>query len=328
MKIALIGPGIMPIPPPGWGALEILIWDMYQELKLNHDVEIINIIRNNDNDSMESTEYIKQLISIINSKSYDFVHIHYDVHYHILPHLNCKHKAITSQYPFLLQLDRHRGDDFEKTFNYMCKSDDYIFALSQKDIDLFIAHGKNPDKLILCKNGSNHSEIQPCESGKFNNKSVYIAKIEERKRQYMFQTIPDLDFYGPCGNNHFKTLSCYKGELEHSQLMRVLPDYGNLVLLSSGEGTPLVVKEALMAGLPIVVSECCAADLEQKPYIDIIEENRINDLPYVTSIIQQNRLKKSTYHSEIREYALKHFSWKGLMETYVKNIEQIIATNA
>ena len=27
MKIVLIGPGIMPIPPTGWGAVEILVWD-------------------------------------------------------------------------------------------------------------------------------------------------------------------------------------------------------------------------------------------------------------------------------------------------------------
>ena len=27
MKVTLIGPGIMPIPPTGWGAVEILIWD-------------------------------------------------------------------------------------------------------------------------------------------------------------------------------------------------------------------------------------------------------------------------------------------------------------
>ena len=31
-KIALIGPGIMSIPPKGWGAVEILIWDYYQSL--------------------------------------------------------------------------------------------------------------------------------------------------------------------------------------------------------------------------------------------------------------------------------------------------------
>ena len=43
MKIALIGPGIMPIPPPGWGAVEILIWDYYKELTAQgHEVVIIN----------------------------------------------------------------------------------------------------------------------------------------------------------------------------------------------------------------------------------------------------------------------------------------------
>ena len=42
-KIALIGPGIMEIPPKGWGAVEILIWEYYQELKrLGWDVDIIN----------------------------------------------------------------------------------------------------------------------------------------------------------------------------------------------------------------------------------------------------------------------------------------------
>ena len=27
MKICLVGPGIMPIPPTGWGAVESLMWD-------------------------------------------------------------------------------------------------------------------------------------------------------------------------------------------------------------------------------------------------------------------------------------------------------------
>ena len=37
MKIVLIGPGIMPIPPTGWGAVEILVWDTKIALeKLGH----------------------------------------------------------------------------------------------------------------------------------------------------------------------------------------------------------------------------------------------------------------------------------------------------
>ena len=43
MKIALIGPGIMQIPPDGWGAVEMLIWDYTVVLReLGHRVEIIN----------------------------------------------------------------------------------------------------------------------------------------------------------------------------------------------------------------------------------------------------------------------------------------------
>ena len=43
MKIAIVGPGIMPIPPTGWGAVEILIWDQKLALeKLGHEVQIVN----------------------------------------------------------------------------------------------------------------------------------------------------------------------------------------------------------------------------------------------------------------------------------------------
>ena len=32
MKIILIGPGGTTIPPNGWGAVESIVWDYYQEL--------------------------------------------------------------------------------------------------------------------------------------------------------------------------------------------------------------------------------------------------------------------------------------------------------
>ena len=43
MKIILIGPGLSPIPPTGWGAVESLIWDYYENLKkAGVDAHIIN----------------------------------------------------------------------------------------------------------------------------------------------------------------------------------------------------------------------------------------------------------------------------------------------
>ena len=44
MKITLVGPGIMPIPPVGWGAVEILIWDTKNALEsLGHQVQIVHL---------------------------------------------------------------------------------------------------------------------------------------------------------------------------------------------------------------------------------------------------------------------------------------------
>ena len=65
MKIGLIGPGIMSIPPEGWGAVEILIWDYYNELKKQGiNVKIINKLRKNHNEAVNpNSNYIIELRS-------------------------------------------------------------------------------------------------------------------------------------------------------------------------------------------------------------------------------------------------------------------------
>ena len=72
LKIALIGPGIMEIPPQKWGAVEMVIWDYTQIIKaLGHRVEIINTPD-------------KDLIKFeVEHGRYDIVHLHYDVLYDI-----------------------------------------------------------------------------------------------------------------------------------------------------------------------------------------------------------------------------------------------------
>ena len=67
MKISIIGPGLMSIPPKGWGAVETLIWDMRNALTiLGHEVDIINL------------RDPKAIIRRVNEFRPDFVHIHYD----------------------------------------------------------------------------------------------------------------------------------------------------------------------------------------------------------------------------------------------------------
>ena len=76
----------MPIPPIGWGAVEILIWDIKLALEsLEHQVQIIN------------TKDPNQILQEIDSYKPDFVHIQYDDFIGLYPYINYP-KAITSHY--------------------------------------------------------------------------------------------------------------------------------------------------------------------------------------------------------------------------------------
>jgi glycosyltransferase involved in cell wall biosynthesis len=147
----------------------------------------------------------------------------------------------------------------------------------------------------------------------------------KRKQQHKYKTIPNIDFYGRCDDQEFKNLSSYKGEPSREFLMDELANYGNMVLLSTGEnGTPLVIKEALMAGLPIVTNKYSANDLDLSlPFIDIIPDEKADDIRYIQSIIEKNRLKQ-VFQKEIRDYAVANLSWEKLVKEYADIIVNLL----
>lgn len=321
MKICLVGPGIMPIPPLGWGAVESLIWDYSTILKnFGFDVDIIN---------ESNTEII---LDTINSGSYDFVHIHYDVFYHIIPRINCKNVAISSHYPYVDQFDKHQSDGYNHIFNYLRNNNDfYLFCISKKDMKAFLDNGANPEKTFLMENGANPKNFRFARQCLFENKSIYLGKIEERKRQYLFQSIPDIDFIGKLGGTSFDTKNPnYLGEIKpREKLFDILTNYANLVLLSTGEnGSPLVVKEALCAGLGVVVSEFAASELDtEKPFITVIPERMIHNLDFIRKKIIENREKSIVRRDEIKKYFEDNFSWTNLISEYAGTLKNIVNNN-
>jgi len=330
MKIALIGPGIMSIPPNGWGAVEILIWDYYNELtKLNHNVTIINKIRNNpEEQSNPNTKYCQDLISEINNGKYDFVHLHYDCLYHILQYLKtntCK-IGFTSHYPYIDNDSKHNNDNFSPIFNFMINNNNtnsniknkYInFVLAQKDIDYLIQKGANKDLLFKLENGIDSNSFIFKEKGELMNKTIYLGQINERKGQHKYSRLNNIDIIGPNGDN---TISNYKGSWCRNDVYTKLTDYGNLLLLSKGEADPLVVKEALMCGLGVVINSTSSKNLLPNEFITIIEDNKIDDLNYIQNKIDENRSKSILLRKEIRKYAENNFSWFIFIKKYINKI--------
>jgi hypothetical protein len=313
MRITLIGPGIMPIPPTGWGAVEILVWDTKLALeKLGHEVQIVN------------TKDARQIIGEINAFRPDFVHVHYDEFIPIVPYIQypC---AITSHFGYLERPQMFNG--YINVANEFMRIKPNIFCLSRGIQKIYnIMFDVPKEKTFVTPNGVNLSEFNYIEDPEYPDRSIYLAKIDYRKRQHLFQSIDSLWYAGNLADDKFNTSKNYLGEWSKDKLYNELTEYGNLVLLSDGEAHPLVCMEALAAGLGVVVCEWGKANLDtEKEFITVIPEDKINDIEYVEQEIIKNREYSVKHRDEIKEYS-KKFDWvEVLKKYYLPSIEKVIA---
>ena len=312
MKIAIIGPNT-PIPPKGWGAVETLIWDMKVSLEeLGHDVLIVNI-----GDPQE-------IIRRVNEYSPDFVHINYDDWVFLYPYIQypC---AVTTHFAYIERPDMMNG--YSQIFNAFGTIKPNVFGLSDSINKVYnIMSGIPKDKLYLNRNGVNTNLFAFKEEPKYANRSIYLAKVDYRKRQHLFQSIRSLYFAGNIADSRFNQNYNYLGEWTKDFLYANLTEYGNLVLLSDGEAHSLVIMEALAAGLGVVVSEFATANLDlDKEFITVIPEKKISDIAFVEEQIIKNREYSVQHREEIREYA-KQFDWtETVKNVFIPNVEEVIA---
>lgn len=311
MKISIIGPATQ-IPPSGWGAVESLIWDYKLTLeKLNHEVQIINFPDPN------------KIIQSVNNFHPDFVHINYDDWIVLYPYIQypC---AITSHFGYIEKPNQMGG--YINIFNLFQDYKPNIFCLSENIKKVYKIMASVPEeKLFITPNGVNISCFNKTYSPKYSDRSIYLAKVDYRKRQHLFQSIDSLWYAGNIADQRFDTNRNYLGEWDKNQLHNELTDYGNLVLLSDGEAHSLVIMEAFAAGLGVVISEFATANLDlNKKFIDVIPESRINDIDFIENVIIKNREYSVSHREEIFSYS-KEFEWESVLEKYfLKNVKQVI----
>tara|TARA_B000000532_G_C18823449_1_gene387012 strand:- start:133 stop:1074 length:942 start_codon:yes stop_codon:yes gene_type:complete len=312
MKISIIGPGHTAIPPVGWGAVETLIWDMRNALiELGHQVQIINTTDPN------------KIIAEINSYRPDFVHIHYDDWVVLYPYIQypC---ACTSHFGYLERPQMFNG--YANVANEFAKIKPRVFCLSEGIKKVYSVLMNIPkERLFISPNGVNCGSFKCVDTPDYPNASIYLAKIDYRKRQHLFQSITSLWYAGNIADERFDKTKNYLGEWSKKYLYENLTHYGNLVLLSDGEAHPLVCMEAFAAGLGVVVTEWGKANLDvDKKFITVISEKHINDIEFLEYEIVKNREYSINNRAEILEYAQK-FDWINVIkDIYVPTIEKII----
>jgi hypothetical protein len=317
MKIVLIAPGYKPFPPNGWGAVESIVWDYYQNLlKRGHNVHIVN------------TSNPKQIIEETNAIGSDIVHIMYDDHIIVAPYLNkCSKILYTSHYAYITHPNFANvySSYFKNIFMKAIEYQKYITinAISEHIEMVYRKYGFNGKINVVC-NGAREDCFRYTPTPQLSNKSAYVAKVEFRKGQHVYQGVPNIDFIGNYHDSPFNTkMPNYLGEWDKPTLYNGLTDYANLILLSDGEADPLVVKEALIAGLGLVISECACANLDLTlPFITVIPNNKRTDVDYVKREIIRNRIISLKHREQVREYGLSSFGWNNVIDKY----EELITT--
>ena len=308
MKIALIGPGIMPIPPEGWGGVEHLIWNFHNQLKKDGDeVTIIN------------TKDLHKIVNTINTGKFDAVHLHYDQYANIMPYIECDRKMITSHYPYL----ENPEPQYEFLYDLLKDSQSHIVSLSDRIRDEFIRRVIDDVSVLPC---GIETDLYSLDDVVYSDRSIVVGKLEPRKRQAFLQKKGlNIDFIGNNADPSFDIDDpCYFGEQSKQDIMDNLTSYANMVLLSSGEAHPFVCLEGMAAGLGLVLSEQSTANLDlSQPFITVIPDDKLEDISYLKDKIQENRTISISMRNEIREYCRTNFDWSSIIKQYKEIIDKL-----
>ena len=346
MRIALIGPGILPIPPSGWGAVETVIWNLKTNLSvLGHQVLIVNTTDRKEA-KKKLTEFGPQLIWL-----------HYDDYVHWLSDYDRRatfwltsHFAYIEQYskPWfqLAQLMPTLGSTPSQLWKSACLSlrpaSHRLYAMASyfRILAKTVAIGRTISLSLVCLSPQIQKALRPLDlatkvlpnaaeddqihydRGAGNGRALCLGKIEPRKRQAELLHIDQLDYVGPIKDKRFPVDNPrYKGIWGREEVRNKLTTYSALVLLSDGEAHALVICEALLAGLSLIVSNHAAGNLQPEwPVAKILATEEYTNPQLVKQAVDEMLERAKHQRQQAREIGLKFFS----MQKQQQNLKRLI----
>jgi glycosyltransferase involved in cell wall biosynthesis len=323
VRFLMVGTG-SPIPPTGWGAVEKLIWEQKCGLeKLGHTVDIENPRKHKTVSGVRARPW-----------QYDLVHVQLDSRIRLWNRLGRVFKfphAVTTYYGYAAWPERWR-ENYIRCVPELLKAPVHI-TLS-REIETMLRGKGYTGAMYHLPSGIHTTDIhylpQPVKG------ALVLGRIEERKKQqYLCEVMRgkpvQLDLIGPLGPETAPNFNgngenvLYRGPWSRDEVNRHLTEYACLILLSDGEAHPIVVLEALAAGVSVVVSPEASHNLDPKlPFIHIVDRDYPNALAAaITQAVAENPM----YRAEIRRYCQETFDWSVLLPRYVTIAEQIVTAH-
>ena len=318
MKMAFVAGGYIPTPPASSSILNLIQSYKYHSEKNGHQVDIFN-----DSD-------VQQVVATINAGNYDFVHLHAGGFVDEFNQNLQQRFCFTSHAGHLFQLDQW-DDVFKQEFQGYLNVPG-IISLSPASKKLFVDAGYS-GYISTQINGVDTTKVNCQQQG--NGRAICLGWIQPRKQQRLLATTLDrkvsIDFVGTLDDPDFVEgeTTKYLGVWSLADVYRRLTEYSCLVLISSGEIAPLVVLEAMAAGLCLVVSQSASANLAIQDFIKVLPDNILtNPTPahqqIVCEAISELIEKNQSFRPEIVAYAQSTFDFSHTIENYDQIINEFI----
>ena len=314
LKIAIVGSSLPSDCKDYNIELENIISNYLSKLKeLSYDAYYINQLNS-------KTSYVADMINEINDLKADIVVIMFDARIDMVSYLDCKRIWYYPHNSLMVDImNNQRHPYFHNIFKKIIMHKDKISKLmlpSELMIPSFTKFGFSENKCNILPYPINHIDIGWIQEPRYKNRTLCVADIEDNERQRLLLLINNVFLVGLIKDYSFPTEhDRYLGHWTDNQLKERLTHYSNVILLSKTTTAPIILKYAMAAGCGIVISSACQANLDtSKPWITLLEENRINDIEYIKKMIESNSIICQGIRDTIRTYAKNEFQWNYIFQ--------------
>jgi len=309
MRICQVTPGLISIPPNGWGAIEKIIWEYKQSFeRAGHTCDI---------------KYLDE----VNKSDYDVVHIHVAnlaliAHERGIPYVFTMHDHHTEVYGVHSPLYKQNREAIEKSIVSLVPAKHLVSFFDSKRVQ-YLRHGVNSTMFTYGDQPSKHSLLCVgrnglCEDISFDRKG-FVYAIEAARRHNLPITIA-----GPSINREFFEKNAdYKPydkltflyDLTEQELVKTYQSHTIFLHPSSVEaGHPnLTLVEAMACSLPVVST----FDSEVLPGMVKVERN-VDSVYNGIATAMNNWVN---FRRDARKYAIAN-DWnnvaKDLIDVYCK----------
>jgi len=325
MKIAMVGAGMIAIPPPGYGAVEKHIWNLSEQLRaLGHDVEIINRVFGEE--SANEYRFGVWARRQVKRADADVVHLHTPGVANVLHTLGVKDFVFTTHtrhWAGAHKLGEKVGFALEKRAIEKARE---VIAVSRFVADQI----ERPTHVI--PNGVDVARYRPAWDARDGRTVIGLGEVAEHKKWHLaaaaaHQVGARFRLVGPIRDPAYAERVERAGEgaveiagpMDENDLIAALASADVMVHPSVSESFGMAVVEGMASGLPVVVSDMLRFLVEPRVEgfhvrTDGSDEARTAAIAERLGVLLGDEALRRRMGQAARARAERDFSWRSVAE--------------